>query len=95
MGNNTASTDTAMSDGELLREIYSAIKVIETKLDADYRALYGNGKPGLIADMEDAKRDIAILKAKQSWFGSAMAGWISFIAWLASTGIAFAALVLK
>lgn len=90
-----STADKILSDGELLREIYSDIQVIKTKLEADYRALYGNGKPGLVADMEDVKREICLMKAKQSWWGSALAGWLSILAWLVSTAIAFIALILK
>lgn len=90
-----STADKILSDGELLREIYSDIQVIKTKLEADYRALYGNGKPGLVADMEDVKREICLMKAKQSWWGSALAGWLSILAWLVSTAIAFISLILK
>lgn len=84
-----------MGDAELLRQIYADIQVIKSNLENDYKALHGNGKPGLLADMEDAKRKICLLEARQSWWGSAIAGWISVIAWLVSTGVAFVALLVK
>lgn len=84
-----------MSDDELLRQIYADIQVIKNNLENDYKAIHGNGKPGLLSDMEDAKREICLIKARQSWWGSAIAGWVSVIAWLVSTSIAFVALIVK
>ena len=79
----------------LIREIYAKVREIDTKLGADYRALYGNGHPGLIAEVADLKRELEIQKAKQSWFGTALAGWLSVIAWLVTTTISVVSIILK
>lgn len=77
----------------LIRQIYADLQVIKTKMDSDYRALYGNGKPGLIDDVANLKSDIAIIKAKQSWFGSSLAGWLSLLAWLITTAVSILAIL--
>ncbi len=77
----------------LIREIYAEVREIKTKLESDYRALYGNGHPGLIADVANLPRDMAILRAKQSWFGSSLAGWLSLLAWLITTAVSILAIL--
>ena len=79
----------------LIRQIYADLQVIKTKMDSDYRALYGNGKPGLIDEVANLKRDLAIIKAKQSWFGSSIAGWVSVLAWLITTIVSILAILKK
>ncbi len=79
----------------LIREIYAEVREIKTKLESDYRALYGNGHPGLIEDVANLKRDMAILRAKQSWFGSSLAGWLSLLAWLITTAVSILAVLKK
>ena len=83
------------NDSKLLMEIHADVQVIKAKLDSDYRALYGNGHPGLIEEVANLKRDLAILKAKQSWFGTALAGWLSVIAWLVTTTVSVVSIILK
>ena len=83
-----------MSDDteKLVREIYVDVREIKTKLETDYRALYGDGQSGLVKDVETLKQEMAVAKAKSSWFGSALAGWLSILAWLVTTAIALASL---
>ena len=83
------------NDSKLLMEIHADVQVIKAKLDSDYRALYGNGHPGLIEEVANLKRDLAILKAKQSWFGSSIAGWVSVLAWLITTIVSILAILKK
>ena len=77
------------------KEIIERLKEMETLLREVRRDLNGNGYPGLIQDMSTVKQDIAILKEKQSWFGSSLSGWLTIIAWLLSFGLSLAALFLK
>ena len=79
----------------IIREIYAEVREIKTKLESDYRALYGNGHPGLIEDVANLKRELAIIKAKQSWFGTALAGWLSVVAWLVTTAVSVVSIILK
>ncbi len=83
------------NDSKLLMEIHADVQVIKAKLDSDYRALYGNGHPGLIEDVAVLKRELEIQKAKQSWFGTAIAGWVSVIAWLITTAVSIVSIVRK
>lgn len=80
---------------ELILQIHAKVSEIDTKLENDYRALYGNGKPGLIADVAELQKELAVIKAKQSWWGSAIAGWLSVIAFIITTIISIIALVKK
>jgi hypothetical protein len=84
-----------MSDDteKLVRDIYADVREIKTKLESDYRALYGNGQPGLVAKVANIERDLAVARARSSWFGSALAGWLSILAWLVTTAIALASLL--
>lgn len=78
---------------ELILQIHAKVSEIDTKLENDYRALYGNGKPGLIADVAELQKELAVIKAKQSWWGSAIAGWLSVVAFIITTIISIIALV--
>lgn len=76
------------------QDVIERLVRIETKLDNDFRALHGTeNTPGLLADMEQVKTDLAILKAQRSWWGTALAGWLSVVSWLVTTGIAVVALL--
>ena len=83
----------AINIEELIIQTHAKVSEIDAKLGADYRALYGNGKPGLIADVAELQKEMAVAKAKSSWFGSALAGWLSILAWLVTTAIALASLI--
>lgn len=86
-----------MSDDteKLVRDIYADVREIKTKLESDYRALYGNGQPGLVAKVAELQKELAVIKAKQSWWGSAIAGWLSVIAFIITTIISILALLKK
>lgn len=79
---------------EFKDNVIKELSRIGTMLEADFRALYGhNNTPGLIKDIEEIKQEIAIIKAQKSWFGSAVAGWLYILSWLANAGIALWALL--
>ena len=48
------------------REVIDRLGRIETKLDADYRALHGNGRPGVIDRMATLESKIALLEDDQT-----------------------------
>ena len=77
-----------MATEEFEKDVIDRLARIEIKLDNDFRALHGNGHPGLLAEMETAKKEIELIKARQSWWGTALAGWLSILFWLVTTGIA-------
>ena len=48
---------------ELLLKISQAVAQINTNLDADFRAIHGNGKPGLVWQIGD--HDVRIAKLEE------------------------------
>lgn len=65
--------------------------VVELKdhLDADYAALHGNGKPGLLVDHQELEKRVHTLEIKADT-QSGLAGKIVIaLAWLVTTAIAF------
>ncbi len=53
-----------------IAEIKVDIAKITTKLDADYRALHGNGKPGLVQEVTDHEVRLARLEEKNASRGT-------------------------
>ena len=48
------------------KEVIDRLGRIETKLDADYRALHGNGRPGVIDRVSDLEGKVEILSKDQT-----------------------------
>lgn len=81
-----------MTDGErdkIIMDIAADIKVIKNNLDRDYKALYGNGKPGIIEDVSQIKTELQLIKQSQSawktvlhYLASALSG--GFVGWFGS-----------
>ena len=53
-----------MNDFE--REVIDRLGRIETKLDADYHALHGNGRPGVIDRVATIESKVALLEEDQT-----------------------------
>ena len=51
---------------ELLLEIHSMLGKMKVKLDADYKALHGNGSPGLIDRHAELKQSLTRLEESQN-----------------------------
>lgn len=68
------------------REVIERLTSIEVKLDADYRALHGNGKPGLLDRVN---------KLENSMYagGFLYRTVVSFIAWFVALAVAIYAAV--
>ena len=68
------------------REVIERLTSIEVKLDADYRALHGNGKPGLLDRVN---------KLENSMYagGFLYRTIVSFVAWLVALAVAIYAAV--
>ena len=68
------------------REVIERLTSIEVKLDADYRALHGNGKPGLLDRVN---------KLENSLYagGFLYRTIVSFIAWFAALAVAIYAAI--
>ena len=63
------------------REVIERLTSIEVKLDADYRALHGNGKPGLL---------YRVNKLENSMYAGGMLyrAIVTAIAWIVTTAVA-------
>lgn len=61
---------------------------IETKLDSDFRALYGNGQPGLITKHVQLEQRVSALEQAARTQSGVAGKVILFLAWLITTIIA-------
>ena len=70
-----------ITDLNFQREVIERLTSIEVKLDADYRALHGNGKPGLLDRVN---------KLENSMYAGGMLyrAVVSVIAWLITLAVA-------
>ena len=68
-----------------------ALGKIDTKLDADYHALYGNGKPGLIHDVVELTKRVIKLEEKNKHNGTL---WI-IVGFIINAAISLAAIFCK
>ena len=75
-----------ITDLNFQREVIERLTSIEVKLDADYRALHGNGKPGLLDRVN---------KLENSMYAGGMLyrAVVSVIAWLITLAVAIYAAV--
>lgn len=70
-----------MSQTSFEKEVIERLTSIEVKLDADYRALHGNGKPGLLDRVNKLENSI--------YAGGIMyRAVVSFVAWLIAIAVA-------
>ena len=67
----------------LIREIYAEVREIKTKLESDYRALYGNGHPGLLDRVSKLALELEKLLARTRWYKE----WGGRIGWLCTFGL--------
>lgn len=66
----------------MLINIEKMISAMNVKIDSDFRALYGNGKPGLIEDMKNITERVVTLETREkerSHHYGVFAGVIGFI----------------
>ena len=61
---------------------------IETKLNADYTELHGNGKPGLIKEVENINRKLTAISVKNTLNAGVVSTLIGVLAWVVTTAIA-------
>ena len=62
---------------------------IETKLDNDFRALHGNGQPGLIEKHEKLEQRVKSLEDMAKTQSGIASKIVIGVAWLVTTAIAF------
>lgn len=65
-----------MPASDFEKEVIDRLARIETKLDADYRALHGNGHPGLIERVADLETAMEEQKSRHKWWRE-LAGWVA------------------
>jgi len=68
-----------MDTTDFEREVIDRLARIETKLDADYRELHGNGRPGLIQRVGELEGDLEEVKSRHKWWRE-LAGWVAAVA---------------
>lgn len=70
-----------MSQTSFEKEVIERLTSIEVKLDADYRALHGNGKPGLLD---------RVSKLENSMYAGGMLyrAVVSVVAWIITLAVA-------
>ena len=75
-----------MSQTAFEKEVIERLTSIEVKLDADYRALHGNGKPGLLDRVN---------KMENSMYAGGMLyrAVVSFVAWIMTLAVALYAAI--
>ena len=70
-------------------EVIDRLARIETKLDNDFRALHGNGQPGLLEKHEKLDNRVQILEQKVDTQSGIAGKLVIALAWLVTTAIAF------
>lgn len=85
-------TQTEQRIMDLLIDIQSKVSGISAKVQNDYQALHGNGKPGLIKEVEELTKRVVAIEVKESTENTATGKVALVIGWLITTCIALAAL---
>lgn len=71
-----------MNDFE--KDVIDRLARIENSLKNDMKALYGNGKPGLVDKVNDLEKRLEVMESKSNWVRDI----VTAAAWLATTAIA-------
>lgn len=77
------------------KEVIDRLGRIETKLDNDFRALHGNGQPGLIEKHEKLENRVSTLEQRIDTQSGIAGKVVIGIAWLVTTAIALYNLISK
>ena len=72
-----------------IADLEKSVVELKDHLDADYSALHGNGKPGLIANHQDLEKRVHALEIKFNTQSGIAGKIVIAIAWLVTTAIAF------
>ena len=72
-----------------ISELEKSVVELKDHLDADYSALHGNGKPGLLAEHSDLEKRVHALEIKLNTQSGIAGKIILAAAWLVTTAIAF------
>lgn len=71
-----------------ISELEKSVVEIKDHLDADYSALHGNGKPGLLVEHQNLEKRVHALEIKLSTQSGIAGKIVIALAWLVTTAIA-------
>lgn len=77
------------------KEVIDRLGRIETKLDNDFRALHGNGQPGLLEKHEKLENRVSSLEQRVDTQSGIAGKVVIGVAWLVTTAIALYNLISK
>ena len=76
-----------------LDDVITRLVRIETKLDTDYRTLYGNGHPGLVEKHGSLENRVNTLEVENKTKNGLGAHLLAFFGWIVTTAIALYAAI--
>lgn len=85
-------TQTEQKIMDLLIDIQSKVSSISAKVQNDYQALHGNGKPGLIKEVEELTKRVIAIEVKDDAKNTTAGKVAVVVGWIITTCIALAAL---
>jgi len=85
-------TQTEQKIMDILLDIQSKVSNMSAKVQNDYLALHGNGKPGLLKEVEELTKRVVAIEVKDSTNHTAAGKVAVILGWLITTIIALAAL---
>ncbi|MBR6371991.1 MAG: hypothetical protein IKS20_02305 [Victivallales bacterium] len=71
------------------KDVIDRLGRIETKLDNDFRAIHGNGQPGLLTRVTKLEEQQKINEGKKGWVKELLATLLSLLALGTSIYVAF------
>lgn len=77
------------------QDVIDRLGRIETKLDADYRALHGNGRPGVVEQTQDLTRRLGAVEDRLAAAEKSGRHAVGFVAWVIATATAVYAAFFK
>ena len=77
------------------QDVIDRLGRIETKLDADYRALHGNGSPGLVTKTAELESKLAAMSERMDAHEKSGGRIIAFIGWCLTAITAVYAAIFK
>lgn len=78
-----------------LSTLEKTVVTLKDHLDADYSALHGNGKPGLLAEHQELEKRVHTLEIKADSNRGFIAWVLNALAWVVTTAVAVYAAVKK
>jgi len=73
---------------DAISDLEKNVVEIKSHLDADYSALHGNGKPGLLTEHQDLEKRVSALEIKAATQSGIAGKIVIAVAWFITTAIA-------